>query len=404
MSTDSIRTASQDTERLARAQAALREAGLRALVCRMPENLVMLAGYWPVIGRSAVVVPAEGEPVLVAPAMEREALERALVGDIRTFPVWKLDDPAPDESLERLLADALAACGASGEGRRVGVDGFAEDVSPTQKVLEPWGPAPAARDLVARALRGAEAVDATALLTSLRARKTPTEVERIRTACEIGAMGLKAFFEAVAPGRREHEIAAEVERAVLLGGTGYKGTRHARAQAVVFSGEARLQEFGWGFALTSDREIQPGDVVMLELSVVADGYYADLTRVRVAGRAFDAAREAHAAVLEAYRAALAAVKPGATCASVDAAARRVLDRAGLGAAFIHHTGHGLGFHYHEGVPFLHPAVNDPLAPGMITSVEPGVYGPGYGGIRLEDDVLVTEQGAEVLSRFTLDLE
>ncbi|MBX6723817.1 MAG: aminopeptidase P family protein, partial [Dactylosporangium sp.] len=384
------RTASHDAERLARTQTALREAGLRALVCRMPENIVMLASYWPVIGRSSVVVPAEGNPVLVAPAMEQEALERALVGDVRTFPVWKLDDPAPDDSLERLLADALDECGASGEGLRVGVDGYAEDVSSTQKVLEPWGPSPAARDLVMRALRGAEAVDASDLLSALRARKTPTEVDRIRTAAEIGVMGLTAFFEAVAPGRREHEIAADVERAVLVGGIGYRGTRHARAQAVVFSGEARLQEFGWGFGLTSDRRIQPGDVVMLELSVVADGYYADLTRVRVSGRASDTVREVHAAVLEAYRAALAAVKPGAACSSVDAAARRVLDRAGLGAAFIHHTGHGLGFHYHEGVPFLHPDVNGPLAPGMVTSVEPGVYGPGYGGIRLEDDVLVTE--------------
>lgn len=393
-----------DSERIRRAQEGLGERGLAALVCRVPENLVMLTGYWPVIGRAAAVVPAEGEPVLVAPAMEREALERALVSDIRTFPVWKLGDPPPDESLERFLADALAGCGARGAGRRVGVDGFWEDVSPTQKILEPWGPSPAARELVGRALGGAEAVDASELLASLRARKTPTEIERIRIACEIGVMGLAAFAEAVLPGRRECEVAAEVERKVAVGGTGYKGTRHARAQAVVFSGEERLQEFGWGFALTSDREIRAGDVVMLEMSVVADGYYADLTRVRAAGRATDAVREAHAAVVEAYRAALSAVRPGAAACEVDRAAREALARAGLAGAFVHHTGHGLGLHYHEGVPFLHPDVRDPLLPGMVTSVEPGVYGPGYGGIRLEDDVLVTESGALVLSPFPLDLD
>lgn len=394
----------RDEERLRRTQEGLARLGLRALVARMPENLVMLAGYWPVIGRAAVVVPAEGEPVLLAPAMEREALERSLVADVRTFPVWKLGDPAPDESLRRLLEEVLEAVGARGEGRRVGVDGFWEDVSPTQKILEPWGPAPAARELVRGALAGAEAVDASALLFELRARKTPTEIERIRVACEIGAMGLAAFAEAVAPGRRESEVAAEVERRVAVGGTGYKGTRHARAQAVVFSGEARLQEFGWGFALTSDREIRPGEVVMLELSVVADGYYADLTRVRAAGRPSSAAREAHAAVLEAYRAALSAVRPGAPASAVDRAARETLARHGFGDAFVHHTGHGLGLHYHEGVPFLHPDVEEPLAAGMVTSVEPGVYGPGYGGIRLEDDVAVTDEGAVVLSSFPLDLE
>ncbi len=384
----------QDRERAARVRAALARAGLDALVCRLPENLVLLAGYWPVIGRSAIVVPAEGDPVLLAPAMEQDALEDITVSDVRTFRVWHLTDPAPDESLAKLLRQAAADRRLA--GRRVGVDEGFEDIAPPQKVLEPWAPAAAARRLVADAF-GTDPVDAAALLVELRARKTPRERERIGVACEIAGFGLEAFAEAVAPGRREVDVAAEVERAVATRGTGHRGVRHARAQALVFSGEERLRTYSWGFAPTSARTIEAGDLVMLELSVVADGYYADLTRMRAAGQVTPKAQEAYEAVREAHRAAVAAARVGAAWADVDGASRSALRARGYGEAFIHHTGHGLGFRYHEGIPFLHPSAQGVLEEGMVTSIEPGVYGPGYGGIRIEDDVALTADGPAVLS-------
>jgi Xaa-Pro dipeptidase len=98
-----------------------------------------------------------------------------------------------------------------------------------------------------------------------------------------------------------------------------------------------------------------------------------------------------------------AVRPGAAWAAVDAAAREVLRARGYGDAFIHHTGHGLGFRYHEGIPFLHPAAQGTLEEGMVTSIEPGIYGRGYGGIRIEDDVAVGPAGPVVLSEFSRDL-
>lgn len=385
---------SDPRERVPAVQAALAAEGLRALIARQPENLVMLAGYWPVIGRSALVVPADGEPILIAPEMEREALARTFIADVRTFPVWKLGDPPPDESLGRRLQDAAAALGL--RGARVGVEESPdEDLSPTQKVTEPWFPAQPAGALLAAL--GADLVDASPLLRRQRARKTPGELTRLRVANEIAGFGIRAFSVAVAEGRTEAEVAAEVERAIVSQGTGYKGTVHARGEALVFSGVERLHRVGWGYAPTTARRLERGDLVMLELSTVADGYYSDLTRMATVGPPSPRQQELLDAVSAAQQAAIAAVRPGITGDAVDRAARDLLRARGLGDYFIHLTGHGLGFRYHEGIPLLYPGAGDVLAEGMVTSVEPGIYAPEFGGVRIEDNIAVTADGAEVLS-------
>jgi len=379
--------------RIQGAQAALAEERLDGLVVRLPENLVLLAGYWPVLGRSALVLPSSGEPVLIAPEMEREALERAFITDIRTFPVWKLGDPSPDEGLARLVTDAVTERGL--RNRRIGVERHTdEDLAPTQKLTEPWHPSGPSEAMMA-SFTG-DAVDVTPLLTRLRARKTPGELARLRVAREIAGFGLEAFGSAVQPGRTEAEVAADVERAILAGGTGYKGTAHARAEALVFSGTERLDRVSWGYATSTARRIERGELVMLELCTVADGYYSDLTRMATAGPPSARQEELIAAVTAAQRAAIAAVRPGVTGDAVDRAARDVLRAHGLADAFIHITGHGLGFRYHESVPMLYPGAENVLAEGMVTSIEPGIYGSKFGGIRIEDNVAVTADGVEVL--------
>jgi len=379
--------------RIAGVQAALAEERLAGLIVRLPEHLVLLAGYWPMLGRSALVLPASGEPVLIAPEMERESLSRTFVSDIRTFPVWKLGDPPPDEGLARRLRDAVSERHLRGE--RIGVERSAdEELAPTQKLTEPWHPTGPAQAILETL--GADLHDVTPLLTRLRARKTPAELERLRVSREIAGFGLRAFSGAVEEGRTEAEVAAEVERAVMARGTGYKGTVHARAEALVFSGAERLNRVSWGLAASTPRRMERGDLVMLELSTVADGYYSDLTRMATAGPATARQEALLAAVAAAQRAAIRAVRQGATGDAVDRAAREVLRAEGLADHFIHITGHGLGFRYHESIPLLYPGAEDVLAEGMVTSVEPGIYAPSFGGIRIEDNVAVTADGAEVL--------
>ncbi|HEY3246741.1 MAG TPA: Xaa-Pro peptidase family protein [bacterium] len=380
--------------RITAVQSALAGAQLSALICRLPENVVLLSGYWPVLARSAVMIPVTGDPILIAPMMELEALSRTFIGDVRTFPVWKLGDPPPNEGLGRMLREAAAALGL--RGARVGVEGSPdEDLAPTQKLVEPWHPAGPSRTIL-EAL-GAEVEDASPLLTQLRARKTAGELQRLRVANEIAAFGLHAFAAGVAEGRTEAEVAADVERAILAQGTGYKGTVHARAQALVFSGTERLNRVSWGYAPSTARRLARGDLVMVELCTVADGYYSDLTRMATVGTPSNRQAELLQAVAVAQRAAIAAVRPGVNGDAVDRAARDALQARGLADHFIHITGHGLGFRYHEGIPLLYPGATDVLAEGMVTSIEPGIYGPEFGGIRIEDNVAVTSSGSEVLS-------
>jgi len=383
------------SSRIVQAQHALAAERLEAMICRLPEHLVMLAGYWPVIGRSALVVPASGAPMLFAPAMEEDALRRTWVSEIKTFPVWKLGDPLPDESLSRLLKDAVSALGL--RGKRVGFEGSGdEDISPTQKVTEPWRPADSTGAMLSSL--GCELVDATPLLRRLRAIKTTEDLERLRISNQVAGFGLRAFLETVTEGRTEAEVAGAVEEAILAQGTGHHGTVHARGEALVFSGQKRLFQVGWGFAPSTSRRLRQGDLVMLELSTVADGYFSDLTRMATVGPPSTRQQELLDAVAAAQQAAILAIRPGVSGDTVDRAARDALKAADLAEQFIHITGHGLGFRYHEPVPLLYPGSTDVLETGMVTSVEPGVYDNEFGGVRIEDDVAVTSVGAEVLSR------
>ena len=149
-----------------------------------------------------------------------------------------------------------------------------------------------------------------------------------------------------------------------------------------------------------------GDLVVLDFGGVLDGYCCDLTRTVSIGSPSAQARQVYDAVCEAQKAALAAVKPGIEAGAVDAAARTLLEGRGLGAAFGHGTGHGLGLDVHEEPRVARPRPDSPsvlLEPGMVFTIEPGAYLPGWGGVRIEDDVLVTETGCEVLTSASRDL-
>jgi Xaa-Pro aminopeptidase len=148
---------------------------------------------------------------------------------------------------------------------------------------------------------------------------------------------------------------------------------------------------------STDRVIEEGDLVMVEMATLMDGYYSDLTYMAVAGEPSERQREIHNAVLEAQQAACRKMVPGNSYEDPDKAARKVLDDSELGKYFVHVTGHGLGFRFHESTPFLMPGATGTLQEGIVSSVEPGVYIPGFGGIRIEDNVAVGKDGPDFLS-------
>jgi Xaa-Pro dipeptidase len=259
------------------------------------------------------------------------------------------------------------------------------------------------RELLNSTFEDSQLVDVTSLLEEQRMRKTSLEAEKLRIASEISCLGLTAFESAVRVGASGVELAAEVEREIMVRGTGYKGAVRVRAFAQVAVG---AEESAVGYRpneISTARKLRSGDIALLELGVVADGYWADRTRLRVAGTPTEEQSRIFEVVRQAQQSAVSAIREGVTGAQIDQAARSVIRAAGLADCFPHITGHGLGFRYHESAPILSPDSPQRLEEGMLTSVEPGVYDPRFGGFRLEDDVLVTRKGAEVLGPFPMAL-
>ena len=389
-----------DQDRIDRARARMDEDGLVALVCRLPENVVMLSGHWPLIGWSFLLFPREGRPLCIVPRCdEAEARDELWDAECVPFPFGVLAAGDPYEGISNALKRA-----ARGKGwARVGYEGGFESVAPPWNAAEPAIPAAATRSLLEDAFGAGALVDATRVLTDLRACKTIQERAGLRRANEISTFGLKAFVDSVEVGARGVDLVARVEYAIMTSGTGNAGAKRVRAFAQVSTGPAETAKGYRPMVISTDRALAVGDPALLELGVVVDGFWCDRTRVRVAGEPTSRQREAFAAVVEAQGAAIARVRAGVTAGEVDAAARTVLRDAGYEKEFLHVTGHGVGFRYHEPVPLICPGSEEVLRPGMVHTVEPGVYTRDMGGMRVEDNVIVTERGSEVLGPFPKEL-
>jgi Xaa-Pro aminopeptidase len=229
--------------------------------------------------------------------------------------------------------------------------------------------------------------DAPSLVERARMVKEGDELRQIRRAVRLGARLFDRALEVLRAGVREVEVAAEMELAA----------RHAGAEGMSFptiiaSGPRSALPHG----RASNHPITPGAFVVCDFGVILSGYCSDQTRTVWVGNISHDARQAYEAVRDAQQAAIAAVKPGITVGEVDAVARKSLRKAGLGRYFTHSTGHGVGLEIHE-APRIADRQREILQPGMVVTIEPGVYFPGKWGVRIEDMVAVTPAGCEVLT-------
>jgi len=244
------------------------------------------------------------------------------------------------------------------------------------------------------------------LVEHLRVRKDADEIEIFREAARRLSAVARGVFEEIKAGRTEQEVARAIDARIIAG-----GFERTSFDTIVASGpQAALPH-----AHPTERMLGENDLVVLDFGGVYRSYCVDLTRTVAVGRASSRAREVHAAVLEAHDRAIQAVAPGRSRFAIDAAARDSLTSKGLGEAFGHGTGHGLGIEIHEDPRITRRTgeaaragsegneVDEAVAPGMVFTIEPGAYLPGWGGVRIEDDVLVTEHGVEVLTSVTTDL-
>jgi Xaa-Pro aminopeptidase len=245
----------------------------------------------------------------------------------------------------------------------------------------------AMRGAVSAKLRKALFVPVGPVVAGLREVKDEVEIEIIRRAAGLGCRLFETMLGSIRSGMTEVAVAAELEHAARLA-----GAERMSFDTIVASGERSALPHGRATLAKLPRR----GFVTLDFGVVIDGYCSDMTRTIHLGRALPDEAEVYDAVLEAQESAVAAIRPGVSVGEVDEAARSVLRRAGLDAYFSHSTGHGVGLEIHEG-PRLAANQKQLLEPGMVVTVEPGVYLPGRFGVRIEDMVLVTAEGAEVLT-------
>lgn len=222
----------------------------------------------------------------------------------------------------------------------------------------------------------------------LRALKDDGEIHRIREAARIAHEALASVQGMIRPGVRESEIAMELEYRMRRA-----GAEKVSFETIVASGPRSALPH----ATPGNRVIADGDCVMIDYGAVWEGYHSDETCTFLVGRSTERQREVYRHVLEAHDRAIQAVRAGVSCGEIDGVARSYLDGEGLGSGFAHATGHGVGLEVHE-APRLAAGREERLQSGMVVTVEPGVYLPGLWGIRIEDTILVTEEGCEILTR------
>ncbi len=233
------------------------------------------------------------------------------------------------------------------------------------------------------------------VVSTLRLVKDAGEVETIRRAIAVAEAAFESVKHLLRPGTRERDFAIELEFAMRRG-----GAEGVAFDTIVASGTLGAHPHHHAGV----RPLAPGDFVTIDWGAAVDGYNSDITRTVAIGQVTDKQREVYAVVLEAQKRAIAAVKPGKTGKEIDAVARDFITEKGYGEAFGHGLGHSLGRSVHDGPGFSARAESLVLAPGMVMTVEPGIYLENWGGVRVEEDILVTEDGCEILTHLPNGLE
>lgn len=318
-------------------------------------------------------IPAEDDAqlVVVIPELEAPTWQRSIPFEANLIP-WT-DESGPDAAMREaaFYLDGLQTLGV--EHLRM-------------RVLE--------QNLISRFLPDIRFVEGERALDPLRLRKDAAEVASLRRAAKVLDAALEQTLSSIRPGMNEREICNDLTAAVLQ-----SGGEAVAPEPLVQSGPNSALPHG----RTGNRPVSEGELLLIDFTTTVDGYYGDMTRSFVVGRpADDRQQKVYAAVKAANEAGRETACPGVTCQEVDRAARGAIDDAGYGEYFFHRTGHGLGLDVHE-PPSIVEGNLVQLEEGMVFTIEPGIYIDGWGGVRIEDNVVVTENGAESLTTFDRDL-
>jgi Xaa-Pro aminopeptidase len=374
----------RDDAKLDRVRALMVDHELDTLVVRAPDNVLYLTNFWGMKGYDAVVFPQEGDPVLIClEPSEADAERMSWTPDVRLFRGYDESDPRPPSMRALDLARQI-----SSDYDRVGVELSLGTQAADRMVGEPTTYPKAWFDAFP------DAVDAAPLLAEARAVKTDQELQRMRLANEIAAAAMEHVQGVLRGGMTEAQAAAEWEGFVHGEGTGWKGeVELALGFSLVWSGPGIKT-----FTATTSRPVVEGEPTLFEIWVCADGYWCDHTKNLVVGDLSDAYCELEQGLLGVYEDAVAFCRPGASLAELDRRVRDGIGAIGFPGQPSHPIAHGVGARAHE-PPYAHQAGAGEVRAGMVLAIEPGCYIDGGGGLRVEDNFLITEAGAEKLSPF-----
>ena len=354
--------------------ASLSASKLDAVILNPGPTLIYLTGLqFHLMERPVVLFVAPGkDPVLVLPELELPKVD-LFPYKVQAFAYGEI--PSEWDDAFRKSAQALGV-----DGKRIGVE-------PRQLRLLEF------RHVKAGAPE-AEYPDASDVLSQLRLKKDKAEVDAMRRAVKIAQDGLEATIPLIKIGMTERELASELVMQLLKHGS----DSELPFAPIVSSGLNGANPH----ASPSDRKLQAGDLLVVDWGAAYGGYISDLTRTFAVGEVDAECQKIHKIVQEANAAGRAAGKPGVPCADVDIAARGVIEKSGYGKYFTHRTGHGIGMEGHED-PYMRGDNMQLLEVGMAYTVEPGIYLPNRNGVRIEDNMVITENGAESLSNMPREI-
>jgi Xaa-Pro aminopeptidase len=385
---------SVDHAKLERVRGLMAAQEMDALVVRAPDNVLYLTNYWCMKGYDIAIFPREGEPtLLVIEPQWREAQHSAWCDDVRYFNFYHPSDPRPPtaRSLDMAL-DVLRERKLTG---RVGIELSQGSQICDRMVGEPTVFTQGYFDAFHGVVK--QVADCAPLLAEARMIKTAQEIERMRLANELAALGMEFARDNIRPGMKESEVGAMIEGHIHATGVGYKGqVEMARAFTLIWSGPGIAT-----FTATSNRPVRENEPTLVEIWVCADGYWTDLTKNLCPGTLTQRYDKLLDQLLAIFNEAVATIRDGASLAELDRLIRLRIAEAGYPGQPSHPVAHGVGARAHE-PPFAHQASPATMREGMVLAIEPGIYWEGGGGLRLEDNFLVTADSSEKLCSYPDD--
>lgn len=356
-----------NAQRLQRLTAAILENGLDGVALLPGANLLYLTGIHAHLSERPLLLflPADDDPAIIIPILEAAKAEAAGIPSGRIF-AW-----GDDEGYTGAFQQACAHLELS--DYLLGIEAL------NMRVLE-W-------ELLQRYAPGLTTTHVEPLMASLRMHKDDGELAAMDRAVAAAETAMNRLLPQLQMGQTEKQIAALLTNELLQAG----------AQAIAFGPIVSAGPNGASpHAVPTDRPIRAGDLLVIDWGAIVDDYPADITRTYAVGEISEEARQIYQLVQEANTRGRAASRPGVACGAVDQAARAVIGNGGYGDFFIHRTGHGLGLEIHE-PPYIMAGNKQRLAEGMVFTVEPGIYVPGLGGVRIEDNLVITAGGHRSLT-------